>query len=282
MEQEYRKPVFAGTALAERVERVEARLIATAVEAARSRTGGRGEFVHPVAGGVAAYAGTDSPFTKIAGLGFGGVPAVAEFDWIEAEYAATGSPVQAELSSLADPGIGAELTGRGYRLVSFENVLGRDLTVLAPQPVPAGVEVAVSTDDELDRWLDIVVDAVVHPDEQGVPSHEEFSRQAVADAERDLLATGVRRYLARLDGVPAGGAGLRLADGVAQFAGAATAPDHRRRGVQSALLSVRLMDAAAAGCDIAVITVQPGSKSQQNAQRRGFEVLYTRAILVKS
>jgi hypothetical protein len=30
-----------------------------------------------------------------------------------------------------------------------------------------------------------------------------------------------------------------------------------------------------------VITTLPGSKSQQNAQRRGFDLLYTRAILVK-
>lgn len=51
--------------------------------------------------------------------------------------------------------------------------------------------------------------------------------------------------------------------------------------VQTALLSARLADAAAAGCDIAVVTTQPGSKSQQNVQRRGFDLLYTRAILVK-
>ena len=63
--------------------------------------------------------------------------------------------------------------------------------------------------------------------------------------------------------------------------GAATAPAHRRRGVQTALLSARLADAAAAGCDVAVITTQPGSKSQQNAQRRGFDLLYARATLVK-
>ena len=31
----------------------------------------------------------------------------------------------------------------------------------------------------------------------------------------------------------------------------------------------------------AVVTTQPGSKSQQNVQRRGFHLLYTRAILVK-
>jgi hypothetical protein len=51
--------------------------------------------------------------------------------------------------------------------------------------------------------------------------------------------------------------------------------------VQTALLSARLADAAVAGCDVAVITTQPGSKSQQNAQRQGFDLLYTRAVLVK-
>ena len=49
----------------------------------------------------------------------------------------------------------------------------------------------------------------------------------------------------------------------------------------AALLRARLADAAEAGCDIAVVTTAPGSKSQQNVQRQGFHLLYTRAILVK-
>ena len=99
---------------------------------------------------------------------------------------------------------------------------------------------------------------------------------------RDLsAAAGVMRYVALHEGVLVSGASLRMAHGVAQLTGAATAPAHRHRGVQTALLSARLADAAAAGCDIAVITTQPGSKSQQNAQRRGFDLLYTRATLVK-
>jgi len=32
---------------------------------------------------------------------------------------------------------------------------------------------------------------------------------------------------------------------------------------------------------VAVITMQPGSESQQDAQRRGFDFLYTRAVLAK-
>jgi len=87
--------------------------------------------------------------------------------------------------------------------------------------------------------------------------------------------------VARLDGAIAGGAALRVTGRIAQFSGAATVPAHRRRGVQSALLAARLADAAAAGCDIAVVTTAPGTKSQQNAQRCGFDLLYTRVVLVR-
>ena len=105
--------------------------------------------------------------------------------------------------------------------------------------------------------------------------------RVVEGAERDLVAAGVTRYVALHDGVIVGGAGRRIAEGVAQLTGAATAPGHRRRGIHSALLSARLADAAAADCDVAVVTTQPESKSQENAQRRGFDLLYTRAVLVK-
>jgi hypothetical protein len=44
-------------------------------------------------------------------------------------------------------------------------------------------------------------------------------------------------------------------------------------GVQAALLSARLADAAAADRDIAVVATLPGSKSQQNVQRQGFDLL---------
>lgn len=274
-------PLFCDTALAGRIERVEAQLIAKASEAARRRRADGAGFVIPIAGGVASFAGEDSPFNKVAGLGFGGTPDAAALDEIERAFAARGAPVQVELAHLANPAIGALLTGRGYRFVSFENVLGLALTGDPERVTPAGIEVRPSGDDEFESWLAVQADAVAHPDTQGVPSHEEFPREVVARAERDLAAAGVARYAALAGGVIVGGASFRLAEGVAQLTGAATAPTQRRRGVQTALLSARLADAAAAGCDIAVVTTQPGSKSQQNVQRRGFDLLYTRAVLVK-
>ena len=276
-----RLPLFCDTVLAERIERVEAELMASASEAANRRRTGRAGFVIPIAGGVATFAEEDSPFNKVAGLGFGRVPSAAALDEIEHAFAARGAPVQVELAQLADPAIGTLLTERGYRLVSFENVLGLGLGGETERLIPPGVEVRLSGDDELEAWLDVVLDGVAHPDTEGVPSHEEFPREVVERAERDFVAAGVIRYVALRDGVIAGGASFRIAEGVAQLTGAATAPAHRRQGVQSALLSARLADAAAAGCDIAVVTTQPASKSQQNAQRRGFDLLYTRAVLVK-
>jgi GNAT superfamily N-acetyltransferase len=276
-----RWPLFGGTALAERIERAEAGLMAAASDAARGRRPTAGSFVIPIAGGQATFAEVGSPFNKVAGLGFGGVPSLAALDEIERAFAARGAPVQVELAHLADPAIGALLTGRGYRLMSFENVLGLALTGQPERVAPPGIEVRRSGDEEFDSWLDVVQDGFSHPDAQGVPTHEDFPREVIAGAERDFAAAGVVRYAAWRDGIMAGGGSFRPAEGIAQLTGAATAPAHRRRGVQTALLSARLADAAAAGCDIAVVTTQPGSKSQQNVQRRGFDLLYTRAVLVK-
>ena len=209
------------------------------------------------------------------------MPSSADLEEIEQAFAGCGAPVQVELAHLADPTIGALLTERGYRLVSYENVLGRVIDSEPDRVIAPGVEVRPSGDDEFQPWLDVVADGVAHPDAEGVPSHEEFPREVVERAERDLVAAGVARYVALRDGVVVGGAGVRIAEGVAQLTGAATAPAYRRRGVHSALLSARLADVAAAGCDVAVVTTQPGSKSQQNVQRQGFDLLYTRAVLVK-
>ena len=76
-----RVPLFCNTELAARIERAEADLIARCNEAARRRAGAGG-FVTPIAGGVASYAGKGSPYNKVAGLGFSGVPDEAALNGI--------------------------------------------------------------------------------------------------------------------------------------------------------------------------------------------------------
>jgi GNAT superfamily N-acetyltransferase len=276
-----RSTLFCDLALAARIERVEVQLVEAASKAAHRRRPEANGFVIPLAGGVASFADDNSPFNKVAGLGFGGVPDAAELDQVERAFAGNGAPVQVELAHLVDPELGILLTERGYRLESFEDVLGLALEDRYEPITPVGIEIRPSGDDEFDAWLEVVADAAAQPDTQGVPWREEFPRDTYMAAERDAAAANIARYIALRDGVIAGGAGLRTSEGIAQLAGAATSPRHRRHGIQSAFLQTRLADAAAAGCDVAVITTQPGSKSQQNAHRQGFTLLYTRAILVK-
>ena len=185
-----RAPLFCDLALAARIERVEAQLVTAASRAAGRRTAVPG-FVIPVCGGVASFADDGSPFNKVAGLGFAGVPDDAELAEIERAFAARGAPVQVELAHLADPAVGTLLTARGYRLESFENVLGRAPTSVPEPLVPAGVEVRRSGDDEFDRWLEVAADAVAEPDTQGGATHDEFPRDVYLAAERDMAAAGV-------------------------------------------------------------------------------------------
>lgn len=272
-------PLFCGTDLAGRIEAAEAALIVAATEAARAR--GAWGVAMPIAGGFACAAEADSPMNKVVGLGFAGAVDPAVLDDVEKTLGELGVHVQVELSNLADPAVAALLTARGYRLVGFENVLGQALPASAAGATGGGISVRRGSPADIDTWIDTVVEGFAHPDDVGVASHEEFPRDVIAKAERDFEKAGAVAYLAYRGDAVAGGGGMRITDGVAQLTGAATVPSARRRGVQASLLAARLDDAAAAGCDLAVVTTAPGSTSQKNVQRRGFQLLYTRAVLVR-
>jgi ribosomal protein S18 acetylase RimI-like enzyme len=276
--------VFCSVELAARIEAAERDLVASACERIRDRCAD--PFLTGFGGGFVACTEPGSPMNKAVGFGF------APFDtaaWpaIEAEHDRRGAPLQVELSTLADPAVARYLTGRGYQLVGVENVSGRalaaaDAGVSAPAP---GTEVVRCGADQIESWLDVVVRGFAAPDREGVPSHEaieQFDRDALARILRDFAAAdGVRMFAAQRAGEMAGAGSMRIAGGIAQLCGAATLPAHRRRGVQTALLGHRLAHAAGAGCEFAVVTTQPGSKSQQNMQRAGFALLYARNVLLR-
>jgi len=275
--------LFASTELARRIEAAEGAMIEDCTAAIARRAGKDSAFSLAIGGGVAAFSGKDSPFTKVVGLGFEGVPASSALERVEAEFGKRGAGVQVELCALAEAGTAEMLARRGYVLVGFENVLGRALDEPVVWRERAEIALERCADGELEAWIDVVVSAFAVPDAQGVASHESFPRAALERSVRDMTgARGLQRYLARRGGALAGGASMRIAGRVAQLCGAGTLPEHRRCGVQGALLERRLADAARAGCDVAVVTTLPGSKSQENVQKHGFELLYARAILRRS
>ena len=277
--------MFATRSLARRIERAEAALIGGGAVAADARLRNGGPFRQPLGGGVAAFTEPGAPMNKVVGLGFEGVPAEAEFAAVEAAYASRGCPVTVDLSSFADPEVGRALTRRGYQLIGFENVSGVTLDPGREHAQPEEIEVEIQPVGPADAevWLDAVTVGFLHPDVfDGNASHETYAGDVIRRAVEDMAAVEhFQRFIARRGGEAAGGASFRCSDGVAQMCGSATRPEHRRQGVQTALLHYRLAAAARAGCDVAVVTTQAGSKSQQNVERFGFTLLYVRAILMR-
>ncbi len=280
--------LLATTTLAARIERAEADTAAAFGRRAAVR--GIPLLLEPIGGTHAVYGGAGRPFNKIAGLGFAPLDEPS-LERLEALYDARGGEMRVEQASLADPAVAAMLRRRGFALVGYENVLGLALT---PDIVAAcagecetarerGIEVAKVPDEESRAWVRIAAEGFLHPDTfDGPPPTESFARESLERIFADFSsAPGCALYLARRDGDVAGGGALRIVDGLAQLAGASTLPPHRRRGVQSTLLRARLVAAAAAGCDLAVVTTEPASKSQLNVHRAGFTLLYGRAILVR-
>lgn len=273
-------PITATQSLARRIDHAELHLMRALARAAHAA--GADVGVWPIGGAAAVLGEPGSPYNKLIGLGLGVPLDLDALSLIEREYDARNAPLQVELSTLADPPVGEALTARGYRLAGFENVLVRRLDG-DDGPAVGAVAVSPVAEDESRAWIAAVATAFLHPDTfDGPAPHESFNRAALERAYEQFGAVpGAVRLLARLDGEVAGGASLYVHEGVALMAGAGTLPAFRRRGVQAALLAARFARARQLGCEWAVVTTAPGSKSQQNVQRAGFELVYSRAILVR-
>jgi GNAT superfamily N-acetyltransferase len=239
------------------------------------------QSIHPGAGveimslgsGYAIFEKPGSPVNRCSGLGLNGPVFRDEIQQAEAFFRAHHEPTRVILCPLADPSLPKILQGRGYLLEQFFSVLARPLTSEdAAADTPANIVIRRMTPEFAGEWLDTVARGFSAPDEPDQELLEILGPNFYA-------ANGVT-FLAYCDGEPAGGGGMYLHEGVAEFGGASTVPEFRRRGVQTALLKARLQAARQEGCDLAMVLTEPGSHSQRNLQRLGFQVAYTFAIMV--
>jgi ribosomal protein S18 acetylase RimI-like enzyme len=230
------------------------------------------------------YVSPGSPINKVIGIGFDGTLDPPELDALESAWRERREPVRIELCSLTDPQLAHTLSQRGYQLHGFENVLARSLAIAELDETQAPIAISVVSDDrDFQTWKDISVTAFTSMDGTGSVVDDPMEREQMESVLTEMTsAPGFRRYLARMNGEAVGAASLRIDHGLAQMAGAGTLPQARGKGVQKALLQARLIAAKAAGCDLAVVTTAPGSRSQENMMRRGFALLYARAVMIKA
>lgn len=234
--------------------------------------GGRAKM--QIAGGIAVFAGVNSPVTQAEGLGLNGPVSDEEFAQLEEFFRSRGSAVVIEVCPLADASFVEALGKRGYRIVEFSNMLLRDLgrEEKFPEHAP-GVTARPGKPEEARLFAETVA--------RGFADHFTLTEGLVSSVQSFFSGPGKFPYIAFFDGQPAAGGTLTIRNGLAGLMGASTLPEFRNHGVQSALISVRLAAASDAGCDVAMSVTQPSSGSQRNLERQGFRVVYTRAKFIR-
>ncbi len=271
---------FADLALAQRVEGAWDFLSVENVRSQQKRAPESGAAVIEVGGGHAVFLGAGSPLSQVQNLGLHGPVRGDDLGRIERFFRDRGAVIQIEVASMADPSLLAALSARGYLIAEQTHSL-----VCSPRARPsreqpmhrsaatAAVEITRVGPDELEHWADVVLRCFFEEPETPPPLLREG---AIAMS----MVQGTTTWLARVGGQPAGGGLLMVHDGLALICGDGTLPGYRHRGVQTLLLQARLAHAAASGCKLATICTQPGSGSQRNAERQGFQVVYARTRLI--
>ena len=260
--------LFADLELARRLERAEAFACAQ-FAAARSRLFPEsGSVFTECAGTTLVFDGVGSPTTQSFGLGLFADPSPDDFAEMERFFFSRGAEVMHEVCPLVGPAVLKALCTRGYTPFEISNVLYQPV-VRPESSLSPGIGIRVIEASEAVLWSQLSARGWAHDH----PEFEEFCRQAGAlIVAREQSAC----FLATIDGQPGATGSLLLHEGVALFAGAATVPEMRKRGLQSALLEERMRYAHDHGCDLAMMVAEAGSNSQRNAERQGFRVAYTR------
>ncbi len=266
---------FVDKALARRFEACEEMpqvLYARAFQTMRLEIGAAEE---EICGGHMIFAGLGSPIGRATGLGLDQAFSAEDLDRIEQFYRSHNAPSQVDLCPLHDPAVFEMFKERGYGIAELNNVLYRRLDANETLPaVPAGCEIRRGRPEEA-RELGAIVERAFFP--EGAP-----------EAFQDLLTPlyqmeGAVTFAASVEGqAVACGAGLLIPQHrVFALCGAGTDAEFRGRGLQTALLCVRLAAAAEAGCEYAVVVTNGGSASQRNCERLGFRVAYSKVTVIK-
>jgi hypothetical protein len=208
------------------------------------------------AGGVAAYLGAGSPLTTVKGAG----PKLADPDVDAAEEFFRRCGGEKAMFELAPWVSDDALRRRGYEVVGSEDV------VLQRPPFDAGEPARHVAFVAPEEWSELQLRA--NDAEDTSPWREIVAMCA--------SLPGAMRFGVREDGEWIACAEVMPAGDVAIFGNDATCPPARGRGVQTATILARLRAVAPLGFRCVAAEVAPGSSSERNYLRCGFEIAYRR------
>ncbi|MGE7764926.1 GNAT family N-acetyltransferase [Peribacillus sp. NPDC096540] len=215
---------------------------------------------------------------KIPGPSFNTVKGLQDGDEMVVErivefYEKREIPVRFELTPAhASPDLMAYLAKAGFNQSDFHTTLYAPLSQEI-EPIDSKISIRRLKRDEFSIFADIYTQGFQMP---------AFLKSGIA-ANNEILYDNEHWtfYLASVGNEPAGIGVLFTKDESATLAAAATVPHLRNHGVQTALIKKRLTQANSLHCKLAVGQARFGSVSQNNMERAGLKIAYTKAIWTK-
>lgn len=207
---------------------------------------------------VGIFAGDMSPLTQVTAVRDG-----ADLSAMPDYYRGRTKVWEATISPFAGVDVVHQVIGMGAKLQQYENVTYRMLEELPEKP-EADIREMMSP-DERELWGKIANQGFFGGLENEMTEQLGFIMANMPNTVR---------YMAFVDGEPAGTASSFVSDGCVGFGGGAVLPQFRSKGLHAAMIAHRL-NAAPEDCDLAILEATPGSTSQRNAERLGFRVAFT-------
>jgi GNAT superfamily N-acetyltransferase len=237
----------------------------------------------PIADGGAGFDSPGSYMNRASGLGVDGPVSGDDLDRLLAFYARHGAEPRVEASAYADPSLLEGLAARRFVLKHVEHVYARKVDDAdAFEPDLPEESLAEFVLERVDPGDDVTLRAYLDLGASGfLPEGTEISESYRAAGIKGARLPTADSFVARRRGRVVGVAGMGTRFGMSTLYGAVVAKDFRRRGLQQALIALRLDAARARGARFANIRCLPGIATERNAMRVGFRLVCARTVLVR-
>lgn len=188
-------------------------------------------------------------------------------------YKDRGIPVRFELApTQVSPDLLSYLSEAGLYQTDFHTTLYGAISHEL-EPINPKVNIRKLKKNEFDKFADIYTRGFQMP---------AFLKTGIAQNNEVLYDNdNWSFYLASVENEPAGIGVLFIKDGITTLAAAATVPELRNYGVQSALITARINQAKILRSKLVVGQARFSSVSQNNLERAGMKIAYTKEIWVE-
>ncbi|SES01508.1 hypothetical protein SAMN04487944_11526 [Gracilibacillus ureilyticus] len=257
--------------LAEKLEKSEIDLLTSRLTSIKKMEGNPMGVEVKLFGNASAFSVKNIPgpsFNTVKGLQAGDEPFIEQ---IIDFYKQKEIPVRFEISPAnASPELFTYLHRSGCYQLGFHTVLYKTNYCDRIEEMNSKISIRELRENEFDIFAEIYTKGFAMP---------AFLKSGVAQNNQVLYNSDCWTfYLAFIENEPSGIGVMFRKEGIASLAAATTLPEFRQRGVQSSLIRKRMIQAFSENCHLITGQAQFGSVSQNNMERAGMKIAYTKAI----